>query len=202
MRLGRSLLALMPAEVEVHGLVALMELHASRLDARVGQAGKAVLLLDQDRSRWDWSLVRRGLARLDRAMILPPTPGPYGLQAMIAACHAHATCADDTDWIAIAAYYQALALLTPSPVIEINRAVAVGMAFGSAQGLAILDTVKDDPHLQNSHLLPTVRGDLLEKMGQFIQAREEFDRAAKLTMNATERALLIARAKVASSVID
>jgi predicted RNA polymerase sigma factor len=199
MRLGRSLSALMPQEPEIHGLIALMELNASRFAARLDREGNPVLLLNQDRSRWNWSLIRGGLSRLERAMVLAPTPGPYTLQAMITACHARATRAADTDWIAIAAYYQALALLTPSPVIEINRAVAVGMAFGPAQGLAILDALGDDSRLKGSHLLPTVRGDLLEKMDQRARASAEFRRAADLTDNEKERTILIARAEAAAA---
>jgi RNA polymerase sigma factor (sigma-70 family) len=194
LRLGRSLVALMPDEPEAQGLVALMELHASRFAARTGSAGDPILLLDQDRSRWNWSLIRRGLDGLNRAMALTPTPGPYLLQAMIAACHARATAAADTDWIAIAAYYQALSLTAPSPIVEINRAVAVGMAFGPAQGLAIVDALKDEPRLRGSHLLPTVRGDFLEKLGQVAEARAEFRNAAELTDNDKARALLLARA--------
>jgi RNA polymerase sigma factor (sigma-70 family) len=194
LRLGRSLTALMPKEPEAQGLVALMELHASRLAARTDTAGNPILLLDQDRARWNWSLVRRGLDGLNRAMAMTPAPGTYLLQAMIAACHARAMTAADTDWIAIAAYYQALALVAPSPIVEVNRAVAVGMAFGPAQGLAIADALADESRLKGSHLLPTVRGDLLEKLGQIAEARAEFRRAAELTGNDRERALLLARA--------
>ena len=194
LRLGRSLVALMPQEPEAQGLVALMELHASRFAARTGKAGDPILLLDQDRSRWNWSLIRHGLDGIGRAMTLTSTPGPYLLQAMIAACHARAMTAADTDWIAIAAYYQALALAAPSPIVEINRAVAVGMAFGPAQGLAIADTLRDEPRLKESHLLPTVRGDLLERLGHVAEARAEFRRAANLTGNDRERALLLSRA--------
>ena len=194
LRLGRSLAALMPEEPEVQGLVALMELHASRFAARTNRAGDPVLLLDQDRSRWNWSLIRRGLGGLNRAMTLTPTAGPYLLQAMIAACHARATAAADTDWIAIAACYQALALVAPSPVVDLNRAVAVGMAFGPAQGLAIADALREEPRLKDSHLLPTVRGDLLKKLGRIAEARAEFHRAAALTGNERERALLLSRA--------
>jgi RNA polymerase sigma factor (sigma-70 family) len=194
LRLGRSLAALMPDEPEVQGLLALMELQASRFAARTDKAGSPILLLDQDRTRWDWSLVRRGLDGLSRAIVLTPVPGPYLLQAMIAACHARAVTAADTDWIAIAAYYQALTLTAPSPIVEINRAVAIGMAFGPAQGLAIVDELRDEPRLKGSHLLPTVRGDLLEKLGRTADARAEFLRAAELTGNDRERALLLARA--------
>jgi len=194
LRLGRSLAALMPDEPEVRGLVSLMELNASRFGARTSKAGEPILLLDQDRGRWDWSLIQRGLDGLNRAMALTSAPGPYLLQAMIAACHARAVTAIDTDWIAIAAYYQALALSAPSPIVEINRAVAVGMAFGPAQGLAIADALRDEPRLKESHLLPTVRGDLLERLGHLAEARAEFRRAAGLTGNDRERALLLARA--------
>ncbi|BCM18501.1 RNA polymerase sigma factor [Mesorhizobium sp. J8] len=194
MRLGRLLAALMPEEPEALGLVALMELSASRFGARTDKAGNPILLLDQDRGRWDWSLIRRGLDGLRRAMALTPTPGPYQLQAMIAACHARAVSAADTDWIAIAAYYQALALAVPSPIVEVNRAVAAGMAFGPAQGLAIADALRDEPRLKGSHLLPTVRGDLLARLGRMEEARAEFRRAAELTGNEQERALLLARA--------
>ncbi|URQ74330.1 MAG: RNA polymerase sigma factor [Candidatus Ochrobactrum gambitense] len=195
LRLGRSLAALMTNEPEVHGLVALMELQASRFAARTDKAGNPILLLDQDRSRWDWSQIRRGLDGLNRAMSLTPAPGAYQLQAMIASCHARAATAAETDWIAIAAYYQALALVAPSPIVEVNRAVAVGMAFGPMQGLAIVDALADEPRLKGSHLLQTVRGDLLEKLGRSAEASAEFRRAAELTNNARERALLLARAK-------
>ena len=195
MRLGRSLAALMPHEPEVLGLVALMELQASRFAARVDGSGNPILLLNQDRSRWNWSLIRSGLDQLGRAMVLTTMPGPYLLQAMIAACHSRAATAADTDWIAIAAYYQALALAAPSPIVEINRAVAVGIAFGAPQGLAIVDALKDEPRLKESHLLPTVRGDLLAKLGRMEEARVEFYRAAELTGNERERVLLLARAE-------
>ncbi|MGZ9722349.1 RNA polymerase sigma factor [Rhizobium miluonense] len=195
LRLGRSLAALMPQEPEVLGLLALMELHASRFVARVDGVGNPILLLDQDRSRWNWSLIRSGLDGLARAMLLTSMPGPYLLQAMIAACHSRAATAADTDWIAIAAYYQALTLAAPSPIVEINRAVAVGMAFGAAQGLAIADALADEPRLKGSHLLPTVRGDLLAKLGRVAEARAEFRRAAELTGNERERALLLGRAE-------
>lgn len=194
LRLGRLLATLMPEQPEAIALLSLMELSASRFGARIDGAGNPILLLDQDRGRWDWSLIRRGLDGLARAMALTPTPGPYQLQAMIAACHARAVSAADTDWIAIAAYYQALALAAPSPIVEVNRAVAVGMAFGPAQGLAIADALRDEPWLKDTHLLPTVRGDLLAKLGRMDEARAEFRRAAGLTGNARERALLLARA--------
>ncbi len=194
MRLGRQLVALMPEEPEALGLLALMEFNASRFGARTDSAGNPILLLDQDRGRWDWSLIQRGLDRLGRAMTLAPTPGPYQLQAMIAACHARAAKAADTDWIAIAAYYQALALAAPSPIVEVNRAVAVGMAFGAAQGLAIADALREEPRLKETHLLPTVRGEMLERLGRLEEARAEFRRAAGLAGNERERALLLARA--------
>jgi len=198
LRLGRSLAALMPEEAEAQALVALMELHGSRFAARTDKAGNPILLADQDRSRWNWSLIRRGLDGVARAAALAPRPGFYLLQAMIAARHARAETAADTDWIAIAAYYQALALIDFSPIVEINRAVAVGMAFGPARGLAIVDSISDDPRLRRSHLLPTVRGDLLERLGRNAEARAEFRRAAELTGNERERALLLARANSAA----
>ncbi|MDH7801473.1 MULTISPECIES: RNA polymerase sigma factor [unclassified Rhizobium] len=199
MRLGRSLVSLMGTEPEVLGLLALMEFQASRFAARVDSAGNPILLLDQDRGRWDWSMIRRGLSSLNTAMTLTPTPGPYQLQAMIAARHSLAMTAADTDWIAIAAYYQALALAAPSPIVEVNRAVAVGMAFGPLQGLVIADALKDEPSLKGSHLLPTVRGDLLERLGRGLEARAEFLRAAELTDNERERSVLLARASSATS---
>jgi RNA polymerase sigma-70 factor, ECF subfamily len=195
LRLGRILAELMPGEPEVHGLVALMELQASRLRARVGPGGAPVLLLDQDRSRWDWMLIRRGLVALARAERLGGTLGPYGLQAAIAACHARARVAEDTDWVRIAALYDGLAALSASPVVELNRAVAVGMAFGPAAGLELADALADEPALRAYHLLPTVRGDLLAKLGRRAEAAAEFERAAALTQNARERAVLLARAQ-------
>jgi len=156
--------------------------------------------MDQDRKRWNWSLIRRGLDGLNRAMALTPEPGVYLLQAMISACHARAATAADTDWIAIAAYYQALALMAPSPIVEINRAVAVGMAFGPMQAITIVDALKDEPRLKGSHLLPTVRGDLLQKLGRNAEARAEFRRAAELTGNDRERTLLLARAEALASL--
>jgi RNA polymerase sigma factor (sigma-70 family) len=194
MRLGRILAELAPDESEVHGLVALMELHASRLEARVDRSGEPVLLLDQDRSRWDRLLVGRGLAALERAQRLAGAMGPCGLQAAIAACHARATTAEETDWPRIVAVYDALAQLAPSPVIELNRGVAVGMAFGPAAGLEVVDALLDEPSLRAYHLLPAVRGDLLRKLGQFGEASVEFARAAGLTENARERELLQRRA--------
>ena len=194
LRLGRILAELASGESEVHGLVALLELQASRLRARRGPEGEPVLLLDQDRSRWDMVLVRRGLAALERAEALGRAGGPYTLQAAIAACHARAKTAEETDWPRIAALYGALAELAPSPVVELNRAVAVGMAEGPAAGLALVDTLLEEPSLESYHLLPAVRGDLLAKLGRADEARAEFERAASLTRNARERALLHERA--------
>ncbi|HUR95171.1 MAG TPA: RNA polymerase sigma factor [Gemmatimonadales bacterium] len=193
-RLGRVVAGLMPEEPEVHGLVALMEIQASRLRARVGPTGRPVLLLDQDRARWDQLLIRRGLAALERAEGFGGALGPYALQAAIAACHARAAVAAETDWERIAALYDALAQLVPSPVVELNRAVAVAMAFGPAAGLELVDALVDEPSLAKYHLLPSVRGDLLVKLGRPAQAREEFQRAAALTRNAPERELLLERA--------
>ncbi|MGN6488084.1 MAG: RNA polymerase sigma factor [Devosia sp.] len=195
MRLGRVLAGLVPDEPEVHGLVALMEIQSSRLPARTGRGGEPVLLLDQDRSRWDQLLIRRGLAALERATGLGGAQGPYVLQASIAACHARARKAADTDWRAIAGYYDELAEVTPSPVVELNRAVAHAMAYGPAQGLALLDAVAEAPALRNYHLLPSVRGDFLVKLGRPSEARAEFERAAALTRNERERALLLDRAR-------
>ncbi|MEJ2592756.1 MAG: RNA polymerase sigma factor [Candidatus Thiodiazotropha sp.] len=193
-RLGRILAELVPMEPEVHGLVALMELQASRLHARSDAAGAPVLLLDQDRARWDRLLIRRGLAALQRAYRLGGALGGYCLHAAIAACHAEARSADETDWVRIAALYDALAQLTPSPVVELNRAVAVGMAFGPAAGLEIVDGLCREPALKRYHLLPSVRGDLLFKLGRFDEARDEFLRASRMTLNASERELLLTRA--------
>jgi RNA polymerase sigma factor (sigma-70 family) len=195
MRLGRVLAGLAPDEPEVHGLVALMEIQASRMRARIGHDGEPVLLLDQDRARWDQMLIRRGLAGLDRAIALGGAEGPYVLQASIAACHARARKAADTDWRAIAGFYDVLAQVTPSPVVELNRAVAHGMAYGPAQGLALLDRLADAPALKNYHLLPSVRGDFLHKLGRMSEAREAFERAAEMTRNERERALLLDRAR-------
>jgi RNA polymerase sigma-70 factor, ECF subfamily len=194
LRLGRILAELMPDEPEVHGLVALMEIQASRSGARIGPSGEPVLLLDQDRARWDHVLVRRGLAALDRALALGAGLGPYGLEAAIAACHARARTAADTDWVRIAALYDALAQLTPSPVVELNRAVAVAMAFGPAAGLELVDALRFEPSLRSYHLVPSVRGDLLARLGRTDEARSEFKRAASLTRNARERQLLLERA--------
>jgi RNA polymerase sigma factor (sigma-70 family) len=193
-RLGRMLAELAPDQAEVHGLVALMELQASRAAARTDAAGKPVLLPDQERGRWDRLLIRRGLAALERAAALGGALGPYALQAAIAACHARAPTAQDTDWQRIAALYDALAQVAPSPVVELNRAVAVGMAFGPQEGLAIVDALRGDPALKGYQWLPSVRGDLLAKLGRNAEARDEFERAAVLAGNARERELLLARA--------
>ena len=194
LRLGRILAELAPREPEVHGLVALMEIQASRSRARVGPSGEPILLLEQDRSRWDHVLVRRGLAALARAEALGGALGPYALQAAIAACHARARLPEQTDWERIVALYDALAELTPSPVVELNRAVAVAMAFGPEAGLALVEPLASEPSLQGYHLLPSVRGDLLARVGRFEEARAEFERAASLTRNAPERELLLSRA--------
>ena len=193
LRLGRILAELMPQEPEVHGLVALMELQASRLRARTGPSGEPVLLLDQNRARWDYILIGRGLAALERAGELGGTPGPYGLQAAIAACHARARTANETDWERIVELYDALAQIAPSPVVELNRAVAISMAFGPADGLEIVDELVSEPVLKGYHLLPSVRGDLLLKLGRFDEARTEFEHAASLTHNTRERELLMDR---------
>jgi predicted RNA polymerase sigma factor len=194
LRLGRILAELVPAEPEVHGLVALMEIQASRLRARVGPAGEPVLLLDQDRGRWDQLLIRRGLAALERAQALGGTLGPYALQAAIAACHARARTPEETDWERIVALYDALAELAPSPVVELNRAVAVAMAFGAAAGLELVDALTSEPSLESYHLLPSVRADLLARLGRDAEARTELERAASLTRNTRVRELLLDRA--------
>lgn len=202
LRLGRILAELQPNEPEVHGLAALMEIQSSRARARVGPRGEPILLLEQDRTRWDQLLIRRGLAALARAeqAALAPAPGatggfgPYALQAAIAACHARARRAEDTDWQRIAALYDALAQLSPSPIVELNRAVALAMAYGPQAGLEVVDSLRAAPALQNYHLLPSVRGDLLAKLGRHGEARAEFERAASLTQNERERQLLLARA--------
>ncbi|MDQ3675166.1 MAG: RNA polymerase sigma factor [Gemmatimonadota bacterium] len=193
LRLGRILAELVPTESEAHGLVALMEIQASRSRARVGPSGEPVLLLDQDRGRWDHLLMQRGLSALGLAQALGPL-GPYGLQAAIAACHARAHTASETDWARIAELYDELAELTPSPVIELNRAVAVGMALGPEEGLRLVDELRSEPSLGKYHLLSSVRGDLLAKLDRFSEAKQEFERAASLTRNAPERRLLLARA--------
>jgi predicted RNA polymerase sigma factor len=194
LRLGRILAQLTPKEPEVHGLVALMEIQASRAHARVGRSGEPVLLLDQDRARWDQVLIRRGLVALERAEKLGGARGPYTLQAAIAACHARARTGAETDWARIAALYAALAQLMPSPVVELNRGVAIAMAFGPAAGLEIVDELTAEPALANYHLLPSVRGDLLAKLGRFDEARAELQRAASLTRNVRERELLLEKA--------
>jgi RNA polymerase sigma-70 factor (ECF subfamily) len=194
LRLARVLAGLLPREPEVQGLLALMEIQASRASARVGSSGEPVLLLDQDRGRWDRLLISRGLAALARAQELGGSLGPYGLQAAIAACHARAQAPGDTDWVRIAALYEALAQLTPSPVVELNRAVALGMAFGPQAGLEVLDTLRSEPSLERYHLLPSVRGDLLARLGRVDEAAAEFRCAAALTANARERELLLGRA--------
>ncbi|MEA2640070.1 MAG: hypothetical protein QOF51_1464 [Chloroflexota bacterium] len=199
LRLGRILAELAPAESEVHGLVALMEIQASRSRARIGPAGEPVLLLDQNRGRWDQFLIRRGFAALQRAEELGGALGPYALQAAIAACHARARTSEETDWARIAALYDALAELTPSPVVELNRAVALSMAFGPAAGLAIVDALTAEPSLKGYHLLPSVRGDLLAKLGRTDEARVELVRAASLTRNERERTLLLERAAACGS---
>jgi RNA polymerase sigma factor (sigma-70 family) len=194
LRLGRILAGLMPDAPEVHGLVALMEIQASRLGARTGPSGEPILLLDQDRGRWDHLLIRRGLAALARAERLGGAMGPYALQAAIAACHGRARRPEETDWPRIASLYDALARVTPSPIVELNRAVAHSMAFGPAAALPLVDALAGEPSLAGYHLLPSVRGDLLAKLGRTEEARAEFERAAGLTRNARERALLLARA--------
>jgi predicted RNA polymerase sigma factor len=194
LRLGRVLAGLMPRESEVHGLVGLMEIQASRRHARTGADGQPVLRLDQDRSRWDRLLIGRGLEALQRAQQLGGALGPYALQAAIAACHARALAAADTDWVRIVALYDALAQLSPSPVVELNRAVAVSMAFGAEAALERVDTLREEPKLAGYHLLPSVRGDLLYRLGRHDEARGEFERAAAMTGNTRERELLLARA--------
>jgi RNA polymerase sigma-70 factor, ECF subfamily len=194
LRLGRVLAELLPAEPEVHGLVALMEIQASRSRARTGPTGEPILLLDQDRGRWDHLLIRRGLAALERAERLGGLRGPYTLQAAIAACHARARTPEETDWPRISALYGALAAVAPSPVVELNRAVAVAMASGPEAGLELVDALLDEPSLRGYHLLPSVRGDLLARLGRNDEARAELERAASLTRNARERALLLERA--------
>jgi len=198
LRLGRILAECAPEQAEVHGLVALMEIQASRSRARVGPRGEPILLLNQNRAQWDQLLIRRGLAALERVERLGTVPGPYAIQAAIAACHARALKPDDTDWPRIAALYAALAHLSPSPIVELNRAVAVGMAFGPQAGLALVDELTSDPSLKNYHLLPSVRGDFLARLDRWDEARAEFEAAAALTRNARERVLLLERARAAS----
>ena len=201
LRLGRVLAELSPNEPEVHGLVALMEIQASRLRARTGPKGEPILLLDQDRGKWDQLLIRRGLAALARAEQLGGARGPYALQAAIVACHARARTAEETDWERIVALYDALAELTPSPIVELNRAVAVSMAYGPALGLELVDALRSEPALKSYHLLPSVRGDLLVKLGRHREAKPEFDHAASLTRNARERELLLERSRKAAAAI-
>jgi predicted RNA polymerase sigma factor len=195
LRLGRILAELAPQEAEVHGLVALMEIQASRANARIGPSGEPILLLDQNRALWDQLLIHRGLAALERAGKIGGSRGPYALQAAIAACHARARTPEETDWARIVALYGELAKLAPSPVVELNRAVAVAMAFGPAAGLELVDALTAEPSLQAYHLLPSVRGDLLAKTGRTDEARAEFERAAALTRNTRERELLLNRAR-------
>jgi predicted RNA polymerase sigma factor len=199
LRLGRVLAGLAPRDSEVHGLVALMEIQASRSRARVGPSGEPVLLFEQNRAQWDQLLIRRGLAELAHAELLSAAQGPYGLQAEIAACHARARTPEETDWPRIVTLYTALAQLTPSPVVELNRAVAVSMASGPAAGLELVDALTGERSLENYHLLPSVRGDLLKKLRRFDEARAEFERAASLTSNARERALLLERAQACAT---
>ena len=198
LRLGRILAELAPQEPEVHGLVALMEIQASRMRARVGPTGQPILLLDQNRARWDYVLIRHGLAALERAILLGGATGPYAVQAAIAACHARARTGDETDWPRIVNLYETLAEIVPSPVVELNRAVAVSMAFGPAAGLEIVDALITEPTLKGYHLLPSVRGDFLLKLGRLDEARVEFQQAAALTRNARERELLLERARACS----
>jgi RNA polymerase sigma factor (sigma-70 family) len=198
LRLGRILAELTPDESEVHGLVALMEIQASRAGARVSATGEPILLLDQNRALWDQLLIHRGLAALDRANSLTRTPGPYALQAAIAACHARAVTADSTDWPRIVELYAELGKLAPSPVVELNRAVAVAMAFGPAAGLELVNVLSSEPSLQAYHLLPSVRADFLFKLGRFDEARADFERAASLTRNVRERDLLLDRARISA----
>ena len=199
LRLGRILAELAPNESEVHGLVALMEIQASRTRARVGPSGEPIVLFDQNRGLWDQLLIRRGLAALDRAEKLGGARGPYALQAAIAACHARARTPAETDWPRIVALYEALAQLTPSPIVELNRAVAVAMAFGPAAGLELIDPLASEPSLKTYHLLPSVRGDFLFKLGRFAEAQAEFQRAASLTRNAREHKFLLDRARACAA---
>jgi RNA polymerase sigma factor (sigma-70 family) len=199
LRLGRIVAELASREPEVHGLVALMEIQASRARARVNESGEPILLLEQNRAQWDQLLIRRGLAALNRAERLGGADGPYALQAAIAACHARARIADETDWPRIVSLYEALGQLMPSPIVELNRAVAVAMASGPAAGLELVDALSSEPSLQNYHLLPSVRGDFLKKLSRFAEAQAEFERAASLTRNARERELLLDRARACAA---
>jgi RNA polymerase sigma factor (sigma-70 family) len=199
LRLGRILAGLAPQDAEVHGLVALMEIQASRSKARVGPSGEPVVLLEQDRTSWDQLLIGRGLAALQRAEELRDAPGPYALQAAIAACHARARSPEATDWARIVSLYEALAQVAPSPIVELNRAVAVAMASGPAAGLELVDRLSSEPLLKNYHLLPSVRGDFLKKLGRFDEARAEFERAARMTQNTREREFLLGRAQECAS---
>jgi predicted RNA polymerase sigma factor len=201
LRLGRILAGLMPNEAEVHGLVALMEIQASRSNARVGPEGTPILLLEQNRALWDQVLIRRGLAALEHAERSARERGPYHLQAAIAACHARARRAEDTDWARIAALYEELARLSPTPVIQLNRAVALSMALGPQAGLDLVDTLVGEPALERYHLLPSVRGDLLMKLGRVQEALPEFERAASLTRNAREREMLLERARACETAL-
>ena len=198
LRLGRILAALAPEEPEVHGLVALMEIQASRSRARVGPRGEPIVLFEQNRGLWDQLLIRRGLAALARAESLADDRGQYTLQAAIAACHARARSPEETDWPKIAALYEDLLQLVPSPVVELNRAVAVAMAFGPEAGLPLVESLSEEPSLREYHLLPSVRGDLLSRLGRHEEARTEFERAAALTRNARERDLLLERARTSA----
>jgi RNA polymerase sigma-70 factor (ECF subfamily) len=202
LRLARILAELLPSEAEVHGLVALLEIQSSRLGARVGPSGEPILLLDQDRGRWDPLLIRRGLAALRRAEELGSSSGPYAIQAAIAACHARARTPEETDWVRIAGLYAALVQLQGSPVAELNRAVAVGMAYGPAAGLEIVEELASEPSLQSYYLLPSARGDLLAKLGRLDEAAREFERAAALTRNAREQAILRERAAACMRAVD
>jgi RNA polymerase sigma factor (sigma-70 family) len=195
LRLGRILAELAPNEPEAHGLIALMEIQASRANARIGASGEPILLLDQDRSRWDWLLINRGLAALARAEQLRPKRGPYTIQAALAACHARAATAAETDWTQIVELYDELSALEVSPIVELNRAVAVSMARGPAAGLELVDNLREEPALRNYHLLPSVRGDLLKRLGRSDEARAEFERAASMTSNSREKNLLLDRAR-------
>jgi predicted RNA polymerase sigma factor len=194
LRLGRGLAELTPDEPEVHALVALMEIQASRTRARTGPSGEPILLLEQDRGKWDHLLIRRGLTALARTEALGGAFGNYALQAAIAACHARARTPEETDWNRIAALYDALAQIVPTPVVRLNRAVAIGMAYGPAAGLALVDELLAEPALKAYHLLPSMRGDLLEKLGRYSEARSEYERAAALAQNARDRTLLLERA--------